>query len=72
LKSRDEAPATVGAHRCKAQNKRGEPCSATIVGPGGFCTAHDPERKDVLGEHAPDEAIARVEQRIAERLDGPF
>jgi hypothetical protein len=31
--------------RCKAQNKRGEPCSATIVGPGGYCTAHDPERK---------------------------
>jgi hypothetical protein len=27
-------------HRCKAQNKRGEPCSATIVGSDGFCTAH--------------------------------
>jgi hypothetical protein len=39
---RQQAPAL---HRCKAQNKRGEPCSATIVGPGGYCTAHDPERK---------------------------
>jgi hypothetical protein len=29
------------------------------------------EELAVLGEHAPDEAIARVEQRIAERLDGP-
>jgi hypothetical protein len=32
-------------HRCKSRNKRGEPCQATIVGHGGFCTAHDPERK---------------------------
>jgi hypothetical protein len=29
------------------------------------------EELAVLGEHAPDEAIALVEQRIAERLDGP-
>src|SRR5262245_51896143 len=54
-------------HRCKAQNKRGEPCSATIVGPGGYCTAHDPERKVDMRELG--RAAGRARRRgISERL----
>jgi hypothetical protein len=30
--------------RCKARNKRGEPCQATVVGADGYCIVHDPER----------------------------
>jgi hypothetical protein len=30
---------------CKGRNKQGDPCRSTFVGAGGFCTAHDPERK---------------------------
>jgi hypothetical protein len=32
-------------NRCKARNKRGDPCAATAVGARGYCVAHDPERK---------------------------
>jgi hypothetical protein len=39
---REQAPP---ANRCKATNKRGEPCAATVVGPRGYCVVHDPERK---------------------------
>jgi hypothetical protein len=46
VEEREQASGPVdGKRRCKAQNKRGEPCGATIVGPDGYCTAHDPERK---------------------------
>jgi hypothetical protein len=34
---REQAPP---AHRCKATNKRGEPCRATVVGADGLCSAH--------------------------------
>jgi hypothetical protein len=35
--NREQAP-TVG--RCKATNKRGDPCAATVVGADGLCSAH--------------------------------
>jgi len=33
--------------RCKASNKRGEPCRATIVGAGGYCPAHAAGGRDM-------------------------
>jgi hypothetical protein len=29
---------------CAAMSRRGEPCRSAIVGPGGYCRLHDPER----------------------------
>jgi hypothetical protein len=34
-----------GARTCKGRNKQGDRCRSTFVGAGGYCTAHDPERK---------------------------
>jgi hypothetical protein len=36
--------ANVSERRCRAQNKRGERCAATVVNAAGYCVAHDPER----------------------------
>jgi hypothetical protein len=43
---RQQAPS---AHRCKARNKAGKPCQATIVGPNGLCPAHSGRDMRALG-----------------------
>jgi hypothetical protein len=40
-----QSPPKRTERRCKARNKRGDPCAATVVGAGGYCVVHDPERK---------------------------
>lgn len=59
--------ANVTERRCKATNRQGDACRATIVQGNGYCVAHDPERPADMRALGKASARARTRQK-AERV----
>jgi hypothetical protein len=57
--------------RCKAINRRGDPCSQRVVNAAGYCVVHDPERPQDMRELGRKSAKARARpnpERVHESL----
>jgi hypothetical protein len=64
---------SVQSGRCKAFNKRGEPCSSPTVGNDGFCAAHSPGKLDMkalgsLGGKRRTSSVLGIDDSVAADL----
>jgi hypothetical protein len=57
--------------RCKASNKRGEPCQATIVDADGYCPAHANGGRDMaeLGQRGGKARGRKQKEQTSDRLE---